>query len=133
MQEDLQSHNFKADTFFEDIIDRYNFDRHLRLIAFDAIERIEVALRTKMIYILSMRFGGLWYLDSSIFESSVIEIRGRSQTLHLHTLDELNKEFDRSQEIFIKDQRRRYPGQDADAWKILEVASLGTLLNYTRA
>ncbi|MGO3655209.1 MAG: Abi family protein, partial [Sphingobacterium sp.] len=30
-------------------------------------------------------------------------------------------------EIFIKDHRHRYPDQDVDAWKMLEVASLGTL------
>jgi abortive infection bacteriophage resistance protein len=42
-------------------------------------------------------------------------------------LDELQKEFNRSQEIFIKNQKMRYPGQNADAWKILEVASMGTL------
>lgn len=127
MQDDLQMHTFKTNTYFEDIIDRYNFDRHLRLILFDAIERIEIALRTKMIYILSMHFGSLWYLDPLIFQKTILEIRGSTKTLHLHTLDELNKEFNRSQEIFIKDQKLRFSGQDADAWKILEVASMGTL------
>lgn len=127
MQEDLTTHKFKPNTFFEDIIDRYNFDRHLRLILFDAIERIEIALRTKMIYHLSISYGGLWYLDSSLFEIQTQTINKETKTIHLHTLDELQKEFKRSQEIFIKDQRFRYPGQDADAWKILEVASMGTL------
>jgi hypothetical protein len=50
-----------------------------------------------------------------------------AKTTHLYTLDELQNEFDRSQELFIKDHQRRYPGQPADAWKILEVASMGTL------
>ncbi|TCK85766.1 Abi family protein [Albibacterium bauzanense] len=127
MQDDLHTHIFKTNTYFEDILDRYNFDRRLRLILFDAIERIEIALRTKMIYILSMNFGGLWYLDTSIFQTTVLEINGVSKTLHMHTVNELKKEFNRSQEIFIKDQKTRFPGQDADAWKILEVASLGTL------
>lgn len=57
MQDDPAQHTFKADTYFEDIIDRYNFDRQLRLLLFDAIERIEIALRTKMIYILSLKYG----------------------------------------------------------------------------
>ncbi|MCK7539777.1 MAG: Abi family protein [Marinilabiliales bacterium] len=48
MQTDFKQHTLKPDTWFEDIIDRYNFDRHLRLILFDAIERIEIALRTKV-------------------------------------------------------------------------------------
>lgn len=127
MQTDYSLHTFARNTYFEDIIDRYNFDRHLRLILFDAIERIEISLRTKMIYHMSMKYGGLWYLDPNLFVSQNIVINGVTKTIHLHTIDELTKEFNRSQEIFIKDHRNRYPNQDADAWKILEVASMGTL------
>lgn len=71
-QNDCSNHTFHANTYFEDIIDRYNFDRHLRLILFDAIERIEIALRTKMIYHLSMSYGGLWYLDTTLFSPSYV-------------------------------------------------------------
>lgn len=127
MQDDLVLHTFKPNTFFEDIIERYNFDRHLRLILFDAIERIEIALRTKMIYHLSMTYGGLWYLNTSLFDTKTFTYNLITKTQHLHTLDELKKEFNRSKEIFIVDHKNRYPGQDADAWKILEVASMGTL------
>ncbi len=126
-QSDFTNHTFHPNTYFEDIIDRYNFDRHLRLILFDAIERIEIALRTKMIYHLSMTYGGLWYLDTSLFDSSTVIINGITKTVHQNTIEELQKEFNRSQEIFIKDHRYRYPNQEADAWKILEVASMGTL------
>jgi abortive infection bacteriophage resistance protein len=126
MQDDVTIHTFKPNTYFEDIIDKYNFDRRLRLILFDAIERIEIALRTKMIYHLSVAYGSLWYLDSTLFEATPLPSNPKI-TIHQNTILELNKEFNRSQEIFIKDQRRRYPNQDADAWKILEVASMGTL------
>lgn len=111
-------HNLKPNTCFEDIIARYNFDRHLRLILFDAIERIEIALRTKMIYHLSASYGGLWYLNPDLFND---------HSLHVGFTDNLQKEFDRSQEVFVKDQKARYPHDSADAWKIMEVASLGTL------
>jgi len=128
MQDDSSLHTLKPNTYFEDIIDLYNFDRHLRLILFDAIERIEIALRTKMIYHLAMTYGGLWYLDSELFENTTITLPdGTIKTIHQKTLDELRKEFSRSQETFIKDHRTRYPNQNADAWKILEVASMGTL------
>ena len=83
MQANLASHTFNADTYLEDIIDRYNFDRQLRLILFDAIERIEIALRTKMIYILSLKFGGLWYLDPKIFQTRTIEINGQRIRLQI--------------------------------------------------
>ena len=128
MQSDYILHTFKPNTYFEDIVDRYNFDRHLRLILFDAIERIEIALRTKMIYHLSVSYGGLWYLNPALFRNTTITLKnGTVKTIHQNTVDELKKEFDRSQEIFIKDHRSRYPNQDADAWKTLEVASMGTL------
>jgi abortive infection bacteriophage resistance protein len=127
MQDDKTLHTFQQNTYFEDVIERYNFDRHLRLILFDAIERIEIALRTKMIYHMSLKYGGLWYLDNTLFEGQSITINGTTKTIHQHTVDELRKEFSRSQEIFIKDHRSRYPALDADAWKILEVASMGTL------
>lgn len=70
---------------------------------------------------------GLWYLNCNLFDNSIKTIKGATKTLHQHTLSELQREFDRSQEIFIKDQRRCYPQSDPDAWKILEVASLGVL------
>lgn len=128
MQTDFKQHTLKPDTWFEDIIDRYNFDRHLRLILFDAIERIEIALRTKLIYHFSVSYGGLWYLDSNLFENKTIRLNdGTVKSVHQNILDELQKEFSRSQEIFIQDHRNRFPHRDADAWKTLEVASLGTL------
>ena len=42
MQIDYSLHTFKPSTYFEDIVARYDFDRNLRLILFDAIERIEI-------------------------------------------------------------------------------------------
>ncbi len=63
------THNFKKDVFFEDIWSLYVFDRHLRLIVSDAIERIEIALRTSMINALSLRYGNLWYLEPAVFSN----------------------------------------------------------------
>ena len=83
LQADYTSHTLKPNTFFEDIVDRYNFDRHLRLILFDAIERIEIALRTKMIYHLALSYGGLWYLDPALFESTTITLSDENiKTIH---------------------------------------------------
>lgn len=121
MQNDRTTHQFNPNSYFEDIMDRYNFDRQLRLILFDAIELIEIALRTKLIYHLSLTFSSLWYLNPDLFDDSV---------KHSQHLKDLKLEFDRSQEIFVKDQRSRFPNSDADAWKILEVASFGTLSKF---
>ena len=61
-------HTFQPGVCFEDVMERYDFDRKLRQILFGGIEQIEIAMRTKMIYHLSIAYGGLWYLNPALFE-----------------------------------------------------------------
>ena len=76
MIDEETEHDFLDGASFDDVIARYNFDRSLRLILFDAIEIIEVALRAKIINHLSqVKDSGLWYLDESLFEKNGI-LRG---------------------------------------------------------
>ena len=121
MQQDRITHTFAPNTYFENVIERYNFDRHLRLLLFDAVERIEIALRTKMIYYLSLSYGATWYLDSDLFADSV---------KHAENVNHLQREFEYSQEIFIKNHKRKHSNSNPEAWKILEIASMGTLSKF---
>ena len=109
---------FTPNSYFEDVIARYNFDRQLRLILFDAIEFIEIALRTKLIYHLSQAYGGLWYLDDTL----VID-----KAKHADCLADLQNEFARSGEGFVKEFRAKHPTDNPDVWIIFEVASFSTL------
>lgn len=66
---DSEDEEFLESARFEDVVRRYDFDRRLRLILFDAIEVIEVALRTKIIQHMSLSAGnGQWYLERRWFE-----------------------------------------------------------------
>ena len=118
MQSDKINHIFAPNSCFEGVIARYHFDRQLRLILFDAIEFIEIALRTKMVYHLSQTYGGLWYLDDSLVVN---------KTKHQECLADLQTEFARSGEGFAKEFRKKYPTANPDAWVIFEVATFGTL------
>lgn len=60
---------FKASTNWDDVCNLYKFDRKLRLLIFDAIERIEIALRTQIIYQLSHKYGAHWQEDASLFKT----------------------------------------------------------------
>jgi abortive infection bacteriophage resistance protein len=40
------------------------------------------------------------------------------------------REYGYSKEIFIKDHKKRYKGIDPEAWKIMEIASMGTLSKF---
>jgi abortive infection bacteriophage resistance protein len=78
----------------------------------------QIALCTKLIYHLSLAYGGLWYLDDSL----VID-----KAKHQDYLTDLQNEFARNGESFAKDFRTRHPNENPDAWIIFEVATFGTL------
>ncbi len=74
-----------------------------------------------MIYHLSLTNGPLWYQDGSLFTD---------QNRHQRNLEKLITEYGYSQEIFIKDHKRNHPNDDPEAWKIMEIASMGTLSKF---
>lgn len=118
MQDDSTAHHFREDSSFKTVLDRYDFDRKLRLLIFDAIERIEIALRTKIIYYLSLSYGGLWYLDSNLFQRD---------DHHRDFKERLNENIEYSQETFILEHKKNHPNEAPESWKALEVISFGTL------
>jgi abortive infection bacteriophage resistance protein len=66
----LPDKRFIPGTSFEDILDLYRFDRELRLLVLDAIERIEVAVRSCFVNETSRKWGPHWYMDSNHFRAS---------------------------------------------------------------
>ena len=118
MQDDFVNHHFHNGSFFEDAIDLYNFDRHFRLIVFNAIERIEIALRSKLIYHLSLAHGAEWYIDPSLFEK---------QKEFASFISKVYQDMSRSSEEFIVKHFANHPTEHPESWKSLEVLTLGTL------
>ena len=66
--QDPTTKQFPAKTNFENIVAKYEFDRDLRAIAFPAIERLEIAIRSTISNQLALRHGAHWYLKSDIFK-----------------------------------------------------------------
>lgn len=58
---------FRAGTTFEQLLDLYRFDRELRLHVLDAIERVEVALRSVVNNEMAMRHGPHWFMNRQHF------------------------------------------------------------------
>lgn len=64
-------HRFRPGTTFEELIDRYDFDRNLRLLTLDALARIEVAYRAALSEVMSQLDGDThWYTRASLFENA---------------------------------------------------------------
>ncbi|MCD2262695.1 Abi family protein, partial [Dietzia aurantiaca] len=67
-QQDGPDHLFSEGTTFDDVLDLYVFDRALRLLVMDALERVEVAVRAAMTDHMSNTYNDPhWYMDAAHF------------------------------------------------------------------
>jgi len=60
-------HNFKPGITFDAILDRYSFDRKLRLLVVDAIERVEISVRAALSNVIASRHGAHGYMSKAPF------------------------------------------------------------------
>lgn len=112
-------HPFTEEIAFEDIIKLYVFDRQFRLFVLDAIEKIEISMRTQVIYQWAMNYGSHWHLESSLFRNSV---------QFANDFTRLQREVDRSVETFIDHYKSKYSNpNEPPCWMSLEVSSFGLL------
>lgn len=107
-------HCFREGTTFEDILDLYIFDRRLRLLVLDAIERIEVALRARMTNVLADHHGAHAYLNPAVFDD---------RYNHNWLIDQVRKKCADSQaETFIKHYRSKYDQPELPPmWMVMEI------------
>ncbi len=119
MEADKTIHRFKPGSTFENAVDLYYFDKQLRSLLFSAIQSVEIALRTKVIHYVSMKYGAFWFTDQSLASNSA---------LFASNLAHIKAEIARSREDFIQDHFAKYTVPDVPpAWKALEVVTFGTL------
>ena len=116
---DKINHIFKPNSHFEQALKLYEFDSDLKILVFSAIQRLEVALRSKVNLHFAMKFGPFWFMDKSLFTKPFTFDKN---------YDSLREEVNRSYEDFITEHFAKYSDPDMPpSWKTLEVASFGTL------
>lgn len=64
------SDDFRVGVVFDDLLNLYVFDRKLRLLVLDALERIEVAVRSAVTDYMSLSHGPFWYQDEGHFRDN---------------------------------------------------------------
>lgn len=99
--ENRQTNSFHQGTTFEDILNLYTFDRELRLLVLDAIERIEVSIRAKWAYHLTQCHGAHAHLNTDLFVD-------KGKWIYIDAISQLEQEVSRSREDFIIDFRDKY-------------------------
>jgi len=118
---DHGSHRFKQGTCFSDVMNLYIFDRELRLLVLDAIERVEVSVRAQWAHQMANLHGPHAHLDASLAFK-----RWHWQ----RNLKKLAGEVNRSDEVFIKHLLNTYQEELPPVWAVCEVMSLGLLSRW---
>lgn len=113
------NHPFIIPVTFEEIIDLYKFDRKLSQLIFSGLEKVEIALRTQIIYQWAMVYGSHWQLDPALY---------RDPMKFANQINSLQTEINRSHETFIEHYKNTYTTpSEPPSWMSLEVSSFGLL------
>lgn len=119
--------DFLANSTFQNAVELYVFDKRLRLLVLDALERIEVALRTEIAHRLG-QLDPFAYLKPELFhESFSVRLGHASGVTQQH--DWIGKHarlIARSKEEFVRHNRNKY-GLPLPIWVACEVWDFGTL------
>jgi abortive infection bacteriophage resistance protein len=116
------THQFIAGTTFDDVLNLYIFDRELRLLMLDAIERIEVSLRTQMAYCLSHNHNTTHpHLKPEIFFNPLV---------YGGSISKLSNDVRNSKEDFIRHLTRKYEELLPPIWAVVELMTMGQLSKW---
>lgn len=117
---------FRPGTTLVQVWRRYIFDRRLRLLVMDVIERAEIHLRTQLVYHHTLAHGPLGYLDRT-------NLPGLNVNDHLYLIDTVRKETKRSREPFVDHFFGKYTSEtDLPLWMSSELMTFGAMYTLYR-
>lgn len=118
---------FRSGTSLDVVWRRYVFDRQLRLLVMDGIERVEVSIRTSLIYHFTHGYGPFGYEQSA-------NLPNLASGQHAELLDKFAKEQARSKEVFVTHFKNKYGNchERLPLWMAAEVTTFGMLLTMFR-
>jgi abortive infection bacteriophage resistance protein len=121
LKEPKANHIYKDAVSFDMALNMYRFDRKLRILLFNEIEKIEVAIRSAMNNVISSELNDVfWMTDPKYF---------RNPTIFAKTLTLIQLEINKSKEDFIVHFQSKYSNPYPPAWMIAEIIPLGVLCN----
>jgi abortive infection bacteriophage resistance protein len=121
---------FKDGTQFRHATDLYAFDKGLRLIVLDAIERLEVSVRTEVALTIG-RHGPRAHRDpSKVDKRFATAAPPRTQSMYSEWLRRLDDKEANSKEEFADHFRKKYNGEKMPIWIAVELLDFGPLSIY---
>lgn len=117
-------HIYKPESSFTQVLNLYRFDRKLRLLIFNEIEKIEVAIRSIMVNIASLHFNdAFWITNQSNFHNL---------TFFKSSLEDIDNELSKSKEDFILHFKNTYSDVYPPSWALAEILPLGNICRIYR-
>jgi len=112
-------HAFRSGTTFDDVVKLYVFDRKLRLLFWDGIERIEISVRAGLSGKIAVDHGSHWYENPRLFDA---------RFNHTAYLAEIDRYLDKSKDVFIEHYRRKYTSPTRPpCWMLFECMPFGVI------
>ena len=116
-QGQTRSKRFVAGTTWDDVIELYGFDRRLRLLVMDGIDRVEVAVRASWTNRLTLAHGSHPHLNPDLFID---------RFAHAGMIAQMATTVEKSSEVFVQHYRQKYTTPYLPAlWSICETMTLG--------
>jgi len=119
------SDDFIEGTTLDLVWKHYTFDRQLRLLTMDAIERVEVAIRTQLICQFANQYGAFGYMD-------IATLPGLDLVKYNNWIMSLKMEMERSKARFIKHFKSKYGDSHTmlPVWMLAELMSFGRMFTF---
>lgn len=116
-----ERHSFKKPVSFEKILRLYSFDRRLRLLSMDALERIEVAFRTVIVNCLSEKCGAFWLENPDCFHDK------NKRNTQASMLEEIRKQIEQQKTApSLEHYYQTYSAPEIPpAWIVFEILPFG--------
>lgn len=127
-------HHFKPNITFDRVWQIYVFDRELRLHISDALERIEIALRTALSDMMSIKYGNLWYVSKKPFCERWLSSKNKKGiSPHKYFKNEVDEICRDKKEEFIAHYFERYDDPKyPPSWMLMECLSFGKITSLFR-
>lgn len=121
---------FKDDTEFKNVTDLYAFDKTLRLIVLDAIERIEVSIRTEVALVIGAHGAFAHREPGNLDGKFVTRVPGKAQSRYEIWLEKIDKRAATSKEEYAAHFRSKYNGTPMPIWVAVELLDFGPLSHF---
>lgn len=114
-----EAHVYKEGTTFQQVLNLYRFDKKLRVLIFNEIEKVEIAIRRAIMNIPAQMTGDIYWLNNPVHFAN--------QKTFQDTKNTIDREYSKSTEDFVKHFKSCYSDPYPPSWILGELLTMGNV------